>query len=274
MHIFVSGAGGRIGTRMVDFILKKGHSVRAFDMEDLSSRFQSQNFESVIGSVLDFEAVKAAVEGCDAVAHLAGLPSPVRFGQGDIFNTNVDGTFNVVYAAGELGVDRICIASSINAIGAAYSRQPRFDYFPIDELHPSYVEEPYGLSKYLGEHIASAAARRFDRISLSSLRVHFAVDDKEQAVRDSPAQGDAVIKHLWGYVKYEAVASATLKAFERAIPGHEVYNIVAPDTISSTATLDLLQKWYPKVPLRTDIRGFDGLFDTTKAQNLLGWSHK
>jgi hypothetical protein len=46
----------------------------------------------------------------------------------------------VLSAAATLGIQRVCSASSINAIGGAFSRAPRYDYFPIDEQHPTYVE--------------------------------------------------------------------------------------------------------------------------------------
>ncbi len=60
---------------------------------------------------------------------------------------NVVGSYNALRAAAEHGITRICQASSVNAIGLSYSRTPRFDYFPIDEAHPNYSEDPYSLSQ-------------------------------------------------------------------------------------------------------------------------------
>jgi nucleoside-diphosphate-sugar epimerase len=83
----------------------------------------------------------------------------------DLFRSNVVITWNVLRAAAEvsrlvpdarvwqagscsqLGIARVAQASSVNVLRAGYSVQPQFDYFPIDELHPTLPDEPYGLSK-------------------------------------------------------------------------------------------------------------------------------
>ena len=83
----------------------------------------------------------------------------------DLFRSNVVISWNVLRAAAEvsrpvpdarvwqagsrsqLGIERVAQASSVNVLCAGYSVQPQFDYFPIDELHPTLPDEPYGLSK-------------------------------------------------------------------------------------------------------------------------------
>lgn len=47
----------------------------------------------------------------------------------------------------QLGIERVAQASSVNVLRGVYSVRPQFDYFPIDELHPTLPDEPYGLSK-------------------------------------------------------------------------------------------------------------------------------
>ncbi len=112
--------------------------------------------------VTDYPPLLVAFEGCDAVVHLAAFPGPGQAAEWAVHNNNVVSSYNALHAAASLGIPRICQASSVNAIGGAYSRAPRFDYFPLDEAHPSYNEDPYSLSKWICEQQAASIARRHD----------------------------------------------------------------------------------------------------------------
>ncbi len=50
----------------------------------------------------------------------------------------------------------------MNAIGGAFSQSPKYDYFPLDEQHPTYAEDPYSLSKWVLEQQADAFACRYE----------------------------------------------------------------------------------------------------------------
>jgi nucleoside-diphosphate-sugar epimerase len=71
--------------------------------------------------------------------------------------------------------------SSVNALGLAYAQERRFDYFPVDELHPTYCDEGYSLSKWICEQQADSLTRRFAGLSIASLRFHWVVADRVQA---------------------------------------------------------------------------------------------
>lgn len=89
-----------------------------------------------------------AFEGCDAVIHLGAIPNPVGKDDWKVYSNNVNSAFNGFHAAGKLGIKRLCYASSVNAIGLAYSKQPlHFDYFPIDEDAPQRPTDAYALAK-------------------------------------------------------------------------------------------------------------------------------
>lgn len=61
--------------------------------------------------------------------------------------SNVVINWNILRACGELGINRVAQASSVNVLTLVYSKQSRIRYFPIDEDHPCEPDEPYGLSK-------------------------------------------------------------------------------------------------------------------------------
>src|SRR6202011_523388 len=98
-----------------------------------------------------------------------------------VHNNNVAGSYNVLSAAARLGITRVCQASSINATGGAFSRRPRYDYFPLDEVHPTYNEDPYSLSKWICEQQGDSFARRYEHMSIASLRFHWVIEDRAAA---------------------------------------------------------------------------------------------
>jgi nucleoside-diphosphate-sugar epimerase len=214
------------------------------------------------------------VRDCDALVHLAAIPAPGGRPMYEVHNINVTASYNALSVAVELGLSHVCLASSVNAIGGVYSRHPRYDYFPLDERHPTYNEDPYSLSKWICEAQADSVARRYPTMTISTLRLHAAVPDRAAGVADSDERPDDAVRHLWGYTTLDACARACLLAVTATFTGHEVFYVVAPDSASAIPSLELCQAHYPDVPVRGDLSGHRGFFDCTKAQALLGWWHE
>lgn len=190
-----------------------------------------------------------------------------------VHNNNVVGSYNALRAAVEVGIWHIVQASSVNAIGLSFSREPHFDYFPIDEAHPNYTEEPYGLSKWICEQQADTFARRYDSIRIASMRFHLVVEERAKAATVYSAVTKEMAKHLWAYTLYDAAARACLLALEPRYTGHEVFYIVAPDTVQDVPTLELAGRFFPDVPIRSDLSGHRSFFSSAKAERMLGWRH-
>ncbi|URK86720.1 NAD-dependent epimerase/dehydratase family protein [Rhizobium sp. RCAM05350] len=129
----------------------------------------------------DYEGLVSAFSGCDALIHMAAIPSPRALPDHYVHANNVVGSYNAMRAAIEAGISRICQGSSVNALGLAYAQERRFDYFPVDELHPTYCDEGYSLSKWICEQQADSLTRRFTNLSIASLRFHWVVADRGQA---------------------------------------------------------------------------------------------
>ena len=111
--------------------------------------------------ILDYTALSKQVEGCDAIVHLAAIPSTMTHPDSTLFSITVAGTYNVFEAADRAGVKRIAQASSINAFGGYWGCDDRqYDYFPLDEDHPLHTTDAYSLSKQLVEEIAAYYHRR------------------------------------------------------------------------------------------------------------------
>ncbi len=273
MRIAVTGGSGRIGHAVVELALAQGHSVVSIDRALPAEGAARAEVTFVQANMTQYDDVEQALRGCDALVHMAAIPSP--WGQLDhvVHNNNVVGSYNALSAAAQLGIERVCQASSVNATGAAYSRWPRYDYFPLDEAHPTYNEDAYSLSKWICEQQGDSFARRYETMTIASLRFHWVVPDRATVVEYSTRVGDVAAKHLWGYTRLDAAARACLQALTPKFEGHEAFYIVAPDTMLETPSLDLARQYFPNVPVRGDLSGNQAFYDCTKAVRLLGWDH-
>lgn len=150
-RVLVTGAGGFIGSHLVERLAAEGVQVRAFVRYNsrgdpgLLRRLPEEVFarlEVIGGDLRDGQAVKAAVTGCEVVFHLGALISipysylhPV-----EVAETNFLGTMNVLSACRETSVARLIHTSTSEVYGTA--RQ-----VPISEAHPLQGQSPYSASK-------------------------------------------------------------------------------------------------------------------------------
>jgi nucleoside-diphosphate-sugar epimerase len=274
MKIAITGGSGRIGRAVIDLALSQGYSVVNIDRMHPEENAAQSDITYIQADITDYTAMENALRGCDALVHMAAIPAPGHHPDHEVHNNNVMGSYNLLRAAVEVGIQRVCQASSVNATGLAYSRWPRFDYFPLDEEHPTYNEDPYSLSKWICEEQANSLARRYDGMTISSLRFHAVVPERATLVQATAySQGNAAVKSLWAYTRLDSAARACLLSLTADFKGHEVFYITAPDTISDTLSLELKQKFFPDIPVRGDLSGHKSFFNSSKAERLLGWNH-
>lgn len=267
MRLAVSGAGGRLGRAVLDLACSAGHQVIAIDRAP-ATQADRDGVLSYNADVTDYAQFLAAVAGADALIHLAAYTAPHAAPEPIVHNNNVVASYNALAVAEATGITRICVTSSVNAIGGVFSRQPRFDYFPVDESHPSYAEDGYSLSKWIAEQQAAAFARRLPGVSIACLRLHALRERDEMAARlaDPP---DAGRNDLWGYTPLPAAARACLNAVTTDLSGCEVFYVVAADTFSPEPSEALRARYYPDVPVRGDLSGHRAFFDSSKAEKVL-----
>lgn len=272
MRIAVTGARGLLGSAFVELAVREGHEVLGLDKQG-GREVVSERLSFDVIDVTDAGQFARALAGCEALVHLAAHTSPSRAAAYKVHNDNVVASYNALVLAAEAGLKRVCQASSINAIGASFSREPRYDYFPLDEGHPTYNEDPYSLSKWICEAQASSVCRAYPGLGVASLRFHMLVPDRRSALERvkqwGPAGGGR--KGLWGYTTLPGAARACLAALTADFSGHEVFYIVAELTASEEASQDLHRRFYPHVPLRRELVGHASFFDTAKALKLLSW---
>jgi dTDP-glucose 4,6-dehydratase len=162
----VTGAGGFIGSHLVQHLLADGVHVRAFvrytstgsaGWLDTLSAEQTQKLEIVFGDLRDPEAVAMAVDGCTHVFHLGALiaiPYSYRHPR-EFVQVNVSGTMNVLEAVRRHRAERAVFVSTSEVYGTA-------QYVPIDERHPLSPQSPYAASKMGADALVLAHHRSFN----------------------------------------------------------------------------------------------------------------
>jgi len=273
MKIALTGASGGIGRAIAAAAPAHGHEIVGLDLRRHPDWPDRNGYRFVETDVRAYDAVFAAFETCDALIHMAAHPAPTGRIDHVVHNDNVAGSYNVMRAAIERGIERICQASSVNAIGLSFSREPHFEYLPIDEKHPTSAEEPYSLSKWICEQQADALTRRYDGVRIASMRFHWVVPNRATSAARFGFRTREAAKHLWAYTLFEPAARACLMALEADFKGHQAFYITAPETNIDAPSLDLAREFFPQLPIRGDLSGRRSFFDCAKAERLLGWTH-
>lgn len=161
MDVLVTGGHGAIGTYVTRTLREGGHDVTVLDVVDGDD-------DSIQASVTDAEAVAAAVDGTDAVVHLAALlPEACNRDPQRAERVNVGGTLTVFEAAQDAG-SRVVYASSKAVLGTPTGVHAHPVYEPIGEDAPKSPTNLYGVTKASVERYA--AAYRADGLDVAAVR--------------------------------------------------------------------------------------------------------
>jgi nucleoside-diphosphate-sugar epimerase len=264
-RLAITGSSGRIGRVL---------------MEELQDDFELVGFDRVpgpvpagaffvSGEVADRKALGKALAGADAVVHLAGIPydiPPLH----QVFEVNMQGTYNALELAVEGGAKVFMHASSIMAYGFGQNAEPQ--YLPVDEAHPLLADRPYGLSKALGEELCLSFTRRCGLTTLC-FRLTTAVDLRSERIKKffpwREKQGEVGI---FQYFDMRDFADLVKKAAGRTDLGHEAFLVSSADSGHVDPTGEVAAKFYPEAQLRyTDLQDLSPFVSIDKAQRMLGY---
>jgi len=158
--VLVTGAGGFIGSHLVEQLLSRGAGVRAFvhynSRRDpgLLAQLPAETMarlELIAGDLRDPQTVRESVTGMQTVFHLGALISiPYSYHHpGEVAETNMIGTLNVLQACRDLRIERLVHTSTSEVYGTAQR-------VPIDEDHPLQGQSPYSASKIGADKLAES----------------------------------------------------------------------------------------------------------------------
>ncbi|NEE02560.1 NAD-dependent epimerase/dehydratase family protein [Phytoactinopolyspora halotolerans] len=174
-RLLVTGAAGGVARMLAPGL--DGYDVRAVDVREVSGW---QGAQTAVGDLTDPDFVRSAVEGVDAVVHLAANPNP-RAEWSALRGPNLDGAVQVLDAARDVGAHKVVLASSVHAMGGYVRGDDGLDvgglgdrgFIDADLVDPSWPARPccaYGATKAFAEAYGYVTAGTSD-VSVVALRL-------------------------------------------------------------------------------------------------------
>jgi NAD dependent epimerase/dehydratase len=163
--VLVTGAGGFIGSHLVEKLLSENCQVTAFVHYNSLNRWgwieslSRENRDSIrvfTCDIRDPNGIRNAMKGMDVVFHLAALIGiPYSYHSPDTYvDTNIKGTLNILQSARDLGVQKVIHTSTSEVYGTA-------QFVPITEDHPVNPQSPYAATKSGADFLALSFYRSF-----------------------------------------------------------------------------------------------------------------
>lgn len=264
MRVLVTGAGGRLGTRVVSHLSAR-HDIIAADVRPRP--------DCVTLDVRDQQAVLAATQDVAAVIHLAGLDYDAGAAPVDLIDVNVRGTVTVLEACRYRGIEKVVICSSVAALGL-HERRSEWSALslPITEEHPMHPVEAYSVSKAMVEIAARASAH--DVRSVLCIRpVAIVFPGKEDVFRDDML---GEVHSLRDFVAADDVARALELYLDSDLQGYECVNLASDDSVTECPTLEWFATAFPGFSGAVDRDHYlanpvASLYSNDKAKKLLNW---
>ena len=298
--VLVTGGAGYIGAHVAAELLKSGYSIRIYDdfSNGLHRRVDGKFRDIVDGDMLDRVKLLAALDGIDAVIHLAAKKSveesvkdPLKY-----YENNVGGTLNLLGAMAAKGVKQLVYSSS----AAVYSPNDKEAGVEDDPTAPL---SPYGASKLLAEQLISSvgSAEQISNISLRYFNVvgsniaEFGDNSKDNLVpkvflalkngkrpqiygSDYPTPDGTCIRD---YIHVQDLALAHLASLKKVESGYisQVYNVGSGKGYSVKEMMDQISKSIGRDinPEVSQARAGDSpklIASIDKIKEQLGWSPK
>jgi nucleoside-diphosphate-sugar epimerase len=287
MKVLVTGASGRFGPFVVQELESAGHELVLMSRTEPDA---AERWPWVQGDIANFEDCRRAMaEGIEAVQHLAAQPAPTdhpaeRKAAADLgipfdqtMRTNVMGTYYLLQAALERDVEIFVMCGSNCALGHGYRISDTdfpYQYLPVDEDHPTDVEDSYSFSKLAAEELLLSYTRAY------GMRTHVlrAAGIRTPEARAQKARSAGPAKAwdpwLWGWVGSEDLAAAHRMLMEQArnIDPHGVYFCNGDDTIALEPTRELIERFRPDLlPLAEGLEGHESLISNSRLCLTIGW---
>jgi len=269
MKLVITGSKGLIGGFATTYAASQP-GVDVFGVDTVGMGSPRERY--LRADLADYGQTVAALDGADAVIHLAAIRDSGMLPPAQTFATNVNSTFNVLQAAVQLGIKRVVLASTIQVTRTVYMRHDtRYQYLPIDEAHESDPQTDYALSKQVGEVCGEMFARHFG-VSVVSLR--FTAITHPDHIKANFPWPEAREPHwaMYAYCDVRDAARCTFLAATAALPErrHVTAFVVAKDTMVNTPSAEIARRYFGDAEDR-GLQGFDSLISGKTAKELLGF---
>jgi len=158
MDVLSTGAYGRCGTALIDHLYDRpDDEFTNLNRSDRPDDHPYGGYETVVANVSDYDDIRPAFDGQDAVVHWAADPSTGASWE-SVLESNIIGTYNVLEAAREAGVEQVVFASTNHVVGM-YETELAPELYEldsdilVDHTSPVRPDSYYGVSKAFGEDL-------------------------------------------------------------------------------------------------------------------------
>lgn len=283
MKVLVTGAAGRLGGFVIQELMHQDHEPVLFSRTEPKDGFS--NLTWIQGDLCNYDDCLRALKSVQAVQHLGARPNPTDHPQARshhafdaTFRSNMLGTYYLMQAAVANEVEIVVMAGSNCALGHGFRISGTsfpIQYLPIDEQHPSFVEDTYSYSKLAGELMLASYTRAYGiRTYITRICGIFPPERRaELALNAKPVSTWS--QGLWCWVASEDVAAAhcMLMTASGDLPPHDVYFLNADDTMALEPSMELVESYRPDlVPLTRPLSGNQSLISAEKLKKAVGWS--
>ncbi|MCC9076361.1 NAD(P)-dependent oxidoreductase [Litorilinea aerophila] len=291
MKVLVTGVSGRLGPYVVRELEAAGHELVLFSRREPPQEFA--HWPWIQGDITRFDDCMRAVQGgFDAVQHLAAQPWPtdhphmqrLREERGAPFDAtlraNIMGLYYLLQAALRQDIGIFVMTGSNCALGHGFRISDRpfpHRYFPVDEAHPTDVEDSYSYSKLAGEELLASYTRAYGMRTYALRSAGICNQERRRQMAQNAAPAQAWNPWLWCWVSSEDLATAHRLLMERAeaIEPHGVYFCNADDTTALEPSRELVERFRPDLlPLVRDLPGHSSFLSNQRLKKTVGWAHR
>lgn len=279
-RIAVTGGHGKIGNVLVPYLRDLGHDVFVIDLDEPKSLDEPMMVADLtdFGQALDALSsigkdvyARAEPKAFDVIVHLASMPHPRMVPDSEELRLNMMATYNVFEAARRLGIKNVVWTASEVGTGVPYDKTDA-PYVPVDEDYPMRGYNVYSLTKVLGEEMAKQFCLNDPEMRITCLRLSNVMDPEEYAKfdtwQDDPTQR---LWNFWTYVDNRDVAQGIAKAIDYDVRGKHAFFITNDETVMTTPTAELLEKYFPGIERRKEFTGNEVVISNEKAKRVLGF---
>lgn len=258
MKLLVTGATGKVGSRLVKRLVQRGDHVRALVRDP--AKLDVPGVEPAAGDLLDPSSLAAATRGVDAVVHCAAFFRGAT--PEEAHATNDLGTQHLAHAARAAGVKRFVFTSTGNVYGGTEGKLATED----TPCHPT---APYPVSKLAAEKFLLALGDLDVRV----LRLPFVYGDGDPHIKEIIAHMATFPPAMQMSIAHHAdIGQAVERILDKAQPGHRIYNVVddTPVTIAEMFASEGAPPPDGSTPERA--KPFNTLMDGTRIRADLGFA--
>ena len=269
--VLITGGAGSVGRQLVEMFAEAGRAVRVFDlpMMDFSGLEGRDGIDNVKGDITDADGVRAAVDGADAVLHLAAILPPNSERDRELtFRVNVGGTQNIIDAMEQVNPNaRLVFTSSISTYGDTSADEP-----PVRVGHSQSAIDIYADSKIEGEKLILESSLS----NTVSLRI---AGISVPAFLEPPTPWPFMEDQRVEMVHRDDVADALFASASTPEAGGKIFNIGGGPTWQLHGR-DYVKDFYEvmgaPVELATyrEAPGWMDWYDTEESQRILGYQNR